>query len=100
MIVLSGSVKYWKEGTITASEYSIRDSFTQTSGSTGHIQLKANTWVLEYGRGFLPLHMPAMISETLLTSFDFIGIYRMLRAFSFAYYYELKNEIGAFISSI
>ncbi|CAB4003392.1 Hypothetical predicted protein [Paramuricea clavata] len=100
MLLLSGSVKYWKEGDIEAIEYKIGDSFTFHSGSTGCLGWKANTWVLEYGRGFLPMSMPAIISDGLFTSFDVIGIFKMFRAFGVAYYYELKSEIGSFISSI
>jgi hypothetical protein len=100
LLLLSGSVKYWKEGDIEAIEYKTGDSFTFHSGSTGCLGWKANTWVLEYGRGFLPMSMPAIISDGLFTSFDVIGIFKMFRAFGVAYYYELKSEIGSFVSSI
>ena len=100
MVVLSGSVKYWKEGTTEAVEYKTGDSFSHYSGSTGGIAWKANTWVLEYARGFIPMSAPVVISDQLFTSFDVIGIFKMFRAFSIAYYYELKTDIGSFISGI
>ena len=98
--VLSGSVKYWKEGDIEATEYKIGDSFIQLSGSTGCLSWRANTWGLEYGRGFLPVSIPTITSDALFTSFDVIGIFKMFQALGTAYYFDLKNEIGSFIASI
>ena len=98
--VLSGSVKYWKEGDLEATEYKTGDSFISLSGSTACLSWKANTWVLEYGRGFLPVSMPAVISDGFFTSFDVIGIFKMFRAFGIAFYYNLKNEISSFIAGI
>ncbi|XP_028407790.1 sigma non-opioid intracellular receptor 1-like [Dendronephthya gigantea] len=100
-VVLSGSLKYWKEGTIEAIEYNTGDHFTvPLSESTGFVALKENTWVFEYGRGFLPMSLPSLIGDGLFTSFDVIGTFKILRLFAVAYFHELKSEIAAFIASI
>lgn len=100
MLVLTGSLKYWKEDSFEATEYKIGESFTLQSGSTGSLELKANTWVLEYGQGFVPFSMPGIISGTMFTSFDVIGLLKIFRALGIAYYYELKSEINSFITGI
>ena len=100
LIVLSGSVKYWEEGSIEAIEYHPGDSFTFYSGTTGCLAWEANTWIIEYARGFLPLSLPVVVSDQLFTSFDVLGILKVFRAFGVAYYYELKSDIASFIGSI
>ena len=99
-VVLSGSIKYWEEGRLRAIEYKPGDSFTHYSGTTGSLSWGANTWVLEYGRGFVPMSFPSTLADMTFTSFDVIGIFKMCRGFAVAMYYELKNEIVSFISSI
>jgi hypothetical protein len=100
LTVLSGSIKYWKEGAREAIEYNPGESFTIYSGTTGSLAWKENTWVLENGRGFLPLSMPALVADQLFTSFDVLGILKVFKAFGIAYYYELKSEIASFIAGI
>ncbi|XP_046844245.1 sigma non-opioid intracellular receptor 1-like isoform X2 [Xenia sp. Carnegie-2017] len=99
-IVLSGSIKYWREGTSEAKVYHKGESFTTRYWNTGGMQLKANTWMIEYGRGFLPLSIPSTIFDGIFTSFDLIGTFKMMRVFGMAYFYGIKNEIASFIKSI
>lgn len=99
-IVLSGSIKYWREGSSEAKVYHKGESFTTRYWNTGGMQLKANTWMIEYGRGFLPLSIPSTIFDGIFTSFDLIGTFKMMRVFGMAYFYGIKNEIASFIKSI
>ena len=99
MLVLSGSLKYWKDGDLEAIEYKPGEYIKFHAGTTGFLGWKANTWMLEHGDGLVPLSVAMIMSDGLFTSVDVIGIFKMFRAFGVVYYYELKSEIGSFISS-
>ena len=95
-VVLSGSIWYWKEGEIEATNNHPGDNFTLYSGTTGVLDWKPNAWIMEYGRGFVPLSLPAVVADQFFTCFDVIGISKLFRAFGVAYYHELKSDIASF----
>lgn len=100
LVVLTGSIKEWKEGGIQATQHQQGDTVTLTWGSASSLQWKADTWTLEYGRGFIPFSLPFSVADSLFSSFDLIGIFKLFKAFAHAYYFEFKGEIAKFIASI
>ena len=76
------------------------DNFTLYSGTTGSLAWGENAWILEYGRGFVPMSLPTVLADQFFSCFDVLGILKLIRAFGVAYYYELKSDIASFIGSI
>ena len=100
LVLLTGSIKECKEGEIQATHNGPGDAITIDWGTASTLQWNADTWTLEYGRGFIPFSLPFTVADPLFSSFDLIGIFKLFKAFSQAYYFEMKGEIAQFIASI
>ncbi len=88
--VLSGTFRQWKEGTTESQLYERGDYILHDVGEAAAVQWSHGTWMLEYGRGFIPSTMGfGMFSDTLFGSQDFYVIYKSFRVYAYAVVQEL-----------
>ena len=65
-------------------------------GEVTAVNFKADTWMVEYGRGFIPSTLGFALADTFFSTQDFVTLYYILRVYakalaqysvSMAYYY-------------
>ena len=61
-------------------------------GEVTAIQLPAGTWMVEYGRGFIPSTIGFALSDTIFGTQDFYILYRTIRIYIVALVQEIWNN--------
>lgn len=88
--MISGTFRQWKEGTTESQLYQRGDTILHGVGEAAGVQWSQGTWMLEYGRGFIPSTTGfGMFSGTLFTSHDPYVMYRSFRIYAIAVVQEL-----------
>ena len=72
-------------------------------GEASAVQLKAGTWGVEYGRGFIPSSLAFTLADTMFSTLDFSSMFYFLRSttkammldFAFSAYSLISNAGGA-----
>ena len=70
--ILTGSFHQWKEGSLKTQVYGPGDTLVHFSGEVTAVQWTAGTWMVEYGRGFIPSTLGFALSDTVLALRTFI----------------------------
>ena len=60
-------------------------------GEATSVHFKAGTWMVEYGRGFIPSTLGFALSDTLFSTQDFITLFYILRAYTRALILEAST---------
>lgn len=76
--VLLGSVERSMEGQLTKEDFGPGDYIRGPMLQTSHVALSDDTWLLCYGRGFLPVSLPFWTLENLFISTDIPSVGRLL----------------------
>ena len=58
-------------------------------GEATAVQWSGGTWMVEYGRGFVPSTLGFALSDTLFSTQDFYTLYRIVRIYVIAIVQEL-----------
>ncbi|CAI8019928.1 Sigma non-opioid intracellular receptor 1 [Geodia barretti] len=87
--VISGEFRQWKEGTTESVVYVRGDTLLHQVGEAAAIQWSSGTWMVEYGRGFIPSTLGFALSETVLCTQDLYLLYRTLRIYTVALLQEM-----------
>uniref|UniRef100_A0A8C5TPM1 Sigma non-opioid intracellular receptor 1 n=1 Tax=Malurus cyaneus samueli TaxID=2593467 RepID=A0A8C5TPM1_9PASS len=69
--LISGTFRQWKEGTTRSEIYYPGDTIVHQAGEATSVQWSAGTWMVEYGRGFIPS-----------TTQDFVTLFYTLRVYA------------------
>ncbi|XP_074654711.1 sigma non-opioid intracellular receptor 1-like [Tubulanus polymorphus] len=99
-IVLSGSVKIWKEGTYKSVEYKAGDVIKSAVGEASGVTMSEGTWLLSYGRGFIFSIGPYTLADSLFSTLDFHTIFKILRMSMKATIYECSHCFTHIIDTI
>uniref|UniRef100_A0A8C4Q414 Sigma non-opioid intracellular receptor 1 n=1 Tax=Eptatretus burgeri TaxID=7764 RepID=A0A8C4Q414_EPTBU len=91
--LVSGTVRQWKEGTMTGEVFYAGDTVWRASGEATAEQWVAGTWMVEYSHGFIPLLLLTSFAENLLTSNDLHSMFYMLRAYIRALHLESLSAL-------
>ena len=59
------------------------------AGEATAVQWTAGTWMVEYGRGFIPSTLGFALSDTLFGTQDFYTLYRTIKVYAFALVHEM-----------
>ncbi|XP_071499861.1 sigma non-opioid intracellular receptor 1-like [Diadema antillarum] len=91
--IMTGSFRQWKEGTTESQMYGPGDTLLHAWGEATSVQWTAGTWMVEYGRGFIPSTVPFAVSDTIFSTQDFYTLYRVLRIYGIALMQELSAAL-------
>uniref|UniRef100_A0A7M4FAC4 Sigma non-opioid intracellular receptor 1 n=1 Tax=Crocodylus porosus TaxID=8502 RepID=A0A7M4FAC4_CROPO len=81
--IISGTFRQWKEGT-TKSEIYYPGEYTivHGMGEATAVQWSAGTWMVEYGRGFIPSTLTFALADTIFSTQDFLTFFYTLRVYT------------------
>ncbi|XP_030835163.1 sigma non-opioid intracellular receptor 1 [Strongylocentrotus purpuratus] len=92
--IMTGNFRQWKEGTTESEEYGPGVTLLHAWGEATSVQWTAGTWMVEYGRGFIPSTLPFAVSDTIFSTQDFYTLYRVVRIYGEALFQELLCALG------
>ncbi|EDV23543.1 Sigma non-opioid intracellular receptor 1 [Trichoplax sp. H2] len=91
--ILSGSFRQWKEGTTFSNVHRPGTTVIHEIGEVTAVQWSPNTWMVEYGRGFIPSTLGFALSDTIFGTQDFVLLFRILRIYARAITQELLQGV-------
>uniref|UniRef100_A0A3Q3XA07 Sigma non-opioid intracellular receptor 1 n=1 Tax=Mola mola TaxID=94237 RepID=A0A3Q3XA07_MOLML len=97
--IISGTFRQWKEGTTKSEIYYPGDTIVHSVGEATSIQWSAGTWMVEYGRGFIPSTLGFALADTLFSTQDFLTMFYTFRVYAKGLLLEagtLLTEAGVF----
>lgn len=97
--VISGTFRQWKEGTTKSEIYYPGDTIVHGVGEATSVQWSAGTWMVEYGRGFIPSTLGFALADTVFSTQDFVTMFYILRVYTKALLLEagtMLTEAGLF----
>ncbi|XP_070561212.1 sigma non-opioid intracellular receptor 1-like [Ptychodera flava] len=100
--ILVGKFRQWKEGALKSEVYGPGDTVTHSVGEAAAVQWSEGTWMVEYGRGFIPSAMVFALADTVFGTTDFVTLFYTLRIYGKAlvqegmltvsdWYYKVKE---------
>lgn len=72
------------------------DTIVHQAGEATSVQWSAGTWMVEYGRGFIPSMLAFALADTLFSAQDFVTLFYTLRVYA----KSLLLEANAFFSTL
>ncbi|XP_072514854.1 sigma non-opioid intracellular receptor 1 [Salminus brasiliensis] len=79
--IISGNFRQWKEGTTKSETYYPGDTIVHAVGEATSVQWTAGTWMVEYGRGFIPSTLGFALADTVFSTQDFLTLYYSIRVY-------------------
>ena len=92
--VLSGEIQVWEEGSTTVKVYKAGEAFTHPWGSASAVKFTEGTWMVEYGRGFIPSTLNLPIAEIIFCTQDYYSLVLMMWVYSKALFLEACTALG------
>ncbi|XP_029693606.1 sigma non-opioid intracellular receptor 1 isoform X2 [Takifugu rubripes] len=80
--VISGTFRQWKEGTTKSDIFYPGDTIVHAVGEATSVQWSAGTWMVEYGRGFIPSTLGFALADTLFSTQDFLTMFYTVRVYA------------------
>uniref|UniRef100_A0A3B3DVK6 Sigma non-opioid intracellular receptor 1 n=2 Tax=Oryzias melastigma TaxID=30732 RepID=A0A3B3DVK6_ORYME len=97
--IISGTFRQWKEGTTKSEIYYPGDTIVHKVGDATAVQWTAGTWMVEYGKGFIPSTLGFAFADSLFSTQDFLTMFYVVRVYVKALVMEagtLLTEAGVF----
>ncbi|XP_036385643.1 sigma non-opioid intracellular receptor 1 [Megalops cyprinoides] len=97
--IISGTFRQWKEGTTKSEVYYPGDSIVHKIGEATSVQWSAGTWMVEYGRGFIPSTLGFALADTVFSTQDFLTLFYTVQVYMKALLLEANTfliEAGVF----
>lgn len=91
--VLTGSFRHWKEGSLKSHAYVPGDYVLHEWGNVAGVQWTAGTWMVEYGRGFLPSTLGFALCDSIFSTMDFVQVYKLIRMYTRALVHETLFQL-------
>ncbi|KAK6177504.1 hypothetical protein SNE40_015594 [Patella caerulea] len=98
--VLTGTFRQWHEGQLTYKTYKPGETVYHYWGEATAVSWTDNTWMVEYGRGFIPSTLGFALSDTFFSTQDYLSLFYILRIYAKAllqeggfYFIELKDYL-------
>ncbi|ESO82343.1 hypothetical protein LOTGIDRAFT_223408 [Lottia gigantea] len=92
--LITGTFKQWKEGKLKHQIYKPGDTVYHEWGEVTAVSWTDNTWMVEYGRGFIPSTLGFALADTFFSTQDYITLYYILRVYTKALVQEAVCYIG------
>ncbi|XP_028660850.1 sigma non-opioid intracellular receptor 1 [Erpetoichthys calabaricus] len=97
--IISGTFRQWKEGTTKSDVYYPGDTIVHKPGEATSVQWTAGTWMVEYGRGFIPSTLGFALADTIFSTQDFVTLFYTLQVYIKGMLLEAHTyltEVGVF----
>ncbi|XP_010897372.1 sigma non-opioid intracellular receptor 1 [Esox lucius] len=97
--IITGTFRQWKEGSTHSEMYYPGDTIVHGVGEATSVQWSSGTWMVEYGRGFIPSTLAFAMADTLFSTQDFITMFYTVRVYVKGMLLEantLLTEAGVF----
>ncbi|XP_008324340.1 sigma non-opioid intracellular receptor 1 [Cynoglossus semilaevis] len=97
--IISGTFRQWKEGTTKSEMFYPGDTIVHGVGEATSVQWTSGTWMVEYGRGFIPSTLGFALADTLFSTQDFVTMFYTVQVYVKALLLEagtLLTETGVF----
>lgn len=98
--ILTGEFHQWSEGEFVAKIYKPGSTVKHIWGDVTGVNFKANTWMVEYGRGFIPSSLGFALADTIFSTQDFITFYYFVRMYAKAMFLEYAENIVTLFSNL
>ncbi|XP_038079226.1 sigma non-opioid intracellular receptor 1-like [Patiria miniata] len=95
--VMTGTFRQWSEGTTVSQVFHPGDTILHVWGDVTMVQWSEGTWMVEYGRGFLPSTLPFTFSDTIFSTQDLWGLIKILRVYIRLLFQELACYMGELV---
>ncbi|XP_062898864.1 sigma non-opioid intracellular receptor 1 [Mobula hypostoma] len=79
--IISGTFQQWKEGTTKSEIFYPGDTIVHSVGEATAVRWSSGTWMVEYGRGFIPSMLGFALSDTIFSTLDFVTLYYTLSVY-------------------
>ncbi|XP_051973702.1 sigma non-opioid intracellular receptor 1-like [Xyrauchen texanus] len=79
--IISGMFRQWKEGTTKSETYYPGDTIVHVVGEATSVQWSTGTWMVEYGRGFIPSTLGFALADTVFSTQDFVTLFYTVRVY-------------------
>lgn len=79
--IISGTFRQWKEGTTKSEVFYPGDTIVHRVGEATSVQWSAGTWMVEYGRGFIPSTLGFALADSLFSTHDFLTVFYTFRIY-------------------
>jgi len=97
--LIIGEFHQWLEGELAFHIHKAGDTVVHPWGEVTSVHFKAGTWMVEYGRGFIPSTLGFALADTIFSTQDFVTLFYILRSYGQAllmeaeYYMAHPNEL-------
>lgn len=79
--IITGTFRQWKEGTTKSEVFYPGDTIVHSGGEAAAVQWSAGTWMVEYGRGFIPSTLGFALADTWSSTQDWVTLYYTFRVY-------------------
>lgn len=79
--IISGTFTQWKEGTTKSEVYYPGDFIVREAGEATAVHWSAGTWMVEYGRGFIPSTLGFALADTIFCTQDYFTLFYTVRVY-------------------
>ncbi|XP_061887720.1 sigma non-opioid intracellular receptor 1 [Entelurus aequoreus] len=97
--IISGTFRKWTEGTTKSELFYPGDTVMHGMGEAAAVQWTAGTWMVEYGRGFIPSTLGPALADTMFSTQDFVTLYQTFKVYCKSMVLEMGTmlaEAGVF----
>ena len=70
------------------------DTIHHAWGETTSVYFAGGTWMVEYGRGFIPSTLGFALADTVFSTQDFLTMYYTFRIYTKALWLEMQGAVG------
>ncbi|XP_076451367.1 sigma non-opioid intracellular receptor 1-like [Babylonia areolata] len=94
--ILHGTFHQWKEGALERTTFGPGDTILHAWGEATAVSFEAETWMVEYGRGFIPSTLGFALADTFFSTTDFLTLIYIVNVYSKA----LLQETGFYLAHL
>lgn len=73
--------------------FSVGDTVPHPMGNATAVYFEADTWMVEYGQGFIPSTLTFALADTFFSTTDFVTLFYILRVYAKALFMEMNASI-------
>jgi len=91
--LLTGEFHQWQEGEFSVHVYKPGDTVPHVWGEVTAVNFKSGTWMVEYGRGFIPSTLTFALADTIFSTTDFMTLFQILKVYGKAMFLEAGHFV-------
>uniref|UniRef100_A0A0B6ZFH6 Sigma non-opioid intracellular receptor 1 n=1 Tax=Arion vulgaris TaxID=1028688 RepID=A0A0B6ZFH6_9EUPU len=92
--ILTGTFYQWKEGALDRLTFKPGDTVFHAVGEATSVSWTAGTWMVEYGRGFIPSTLFFALADSFTSTLDFPTVFYIIRVYIKALLLEIGYYLG------